>query len=376
MRSFVVVWLLAILSSSSLQPTTGLAWFAGNTRKNSIVVPDNNVCLLILPGFGNDASDYYLPQAPQGSLVESLHKRGWKTSQDARAEPPQIYVLPVKRTDWLLVFLYGIFDWKFWTANCEPTRPAFRWYLDRLINCINEITSEDATTVVNGDAKIPKKVVLVAHSAGGWLARAALGYQEELLANNPNVHSSHNDLLDRVLGLVCLGTPNLPPPPTVMDMTRGALRITNERFPGAYYSSALTPAKDDPTATESKNDLFYITVVGDAIRGVPQERNSPLEPTTPSGFAYTSYEAVCGDGTTVGDGVVPLCAAHLDGALQLTLQGIFHSINAPDKWYGSDAVIDSWHSVMLQEIDRALSARSPPRKSTKTPSWFPVNNKT
>lgn len=49
-------------------------------------------------------------------------------------------------------------------------------------------------------------------------------------------------------------------------------------------------------------------------------------------------------------GVVPQCAAHLEGATQIDLEGIFHSINVPDRWYGSDNVIDLWHSDMLKLI--------------------------
>jgi hypothetical protein len=45
-------------------------------------------------------------------------------------------------------------------------------------------------------------------------------------------------------------------------------------------------------------------------------------------------------------------AAHLEDAIQINLDGIFHSINAPDQWYGSDAVIDSWHDTLLEEIVR------------------------
>jgi hypothetical protein len=88
-----------------------------------------------------------------------------------------------------------------------------------------------------------------------------------------------------------------------MDMTRGALRITHERFPGTYHEP----------------DLFYLTVMGLSVKGQKQERKSPLEPTTVTGFAFNSYEAVCGDGETIGDGVVPLCSGHLDGALQVRL---------------------------------------------------------
>lgn len=61
-------------------------------------------------------------------------------------------------------------------------------------------------------------------------------------------------------------------------------------------------------------------------------------------FTHTSFIAFAG--------VVPLCSAHLEGATQINLPGIYHSINAPDQWYGSDAVIDSWHTEMIRQIEQ------------------------
>jgi hypothetical protein len=60
-------------------------------------------------------------------------------------------------------------------------------------------------------------------------------------------------------------------------------------------------------------------------------------------------------------------AAHLDDAIQIDLNGIFHSINAPDQWYGSDAVLDSWHDTLLEEIAaRASKQQQPARRSQVT----------
>lgn len=268
---------------------------------------NGNIKVLILPGFGNDISDYYLTKAPQGSLVRSFQQRN----------VTHVQVLQVQRTDWLQVFWRGAMDWQFWTGVAPPTRPAFSWYLDRTVQTILEMTN-------NNDNRDNSKVLLVCHSAGGWLARAALGYG----------HNDNNQLLSRVCGIVTLGSPNCSPPDSVMDMTRGALKRTCQDFPGAFHHK----------------DLFYVTVIGKAVQGVFQERSSPLEPTSVSGFAYNSYKAVCGDGCAVGDGVVPCVSAHLEGATQLDLDGIFHSINVPDQWYGSDAVIDSWFDIVLGQI--------------------------
>jgi pimeloyl-ACP methyl ester carboxylesterase len=300
----------------------------GSKPASKKIVPDN-VRILILPGFGNESNDYFLEQAPEGSLVLSLQKCGWKEEQ--------IRVLPLERSDWLKVFLRGAVNLDFWLSKAPP-KVAFGWYLDRVAEQIKELTADEEDS----------KVVLVCHSAGGWLARAALGFGGSRCST---VNSSSNDEdddaqvekdvsfgidLDRVLGVVTLGAPHTPPPPEIMDMTRGALRITHEEFPGAFHAP----------------DLFYITVIGNAIRGVKQEQKSAFGPTTAAGFAFNSYESVCGDGTAAGDGVVPVVSGHVDDAMQIELPGVFHSINAPSSWYGSDSIINTWHDTMMDQINK------------------------
>lgn len=285
------------------------------------------------------------------SLVDSLVAQGWS--------PDRIRVLPLARSEWLQVFWRGALDYRFWFNIADPTRPAFRWYLERIANQVQDMTQDDDDGGSNGGGSGDGGggVILVGHSAGGWLGRAALGFGSDgggddqddatrpssssLSSSSSRKSSSSGPSIDltKVLGLVSLGAPHLPPPPDIMDMTRGALRITHERFPGAFHL---------PT-----DDVFYVTAIGLAIQGQEQERTSLfLEPTTVQGFAYNSYQAVCGDGTTVGDGVVPACSAHLDDAVQLDLDGVLHSINAPDRWYGSTNVIEQWHGPMLKELQR------------------------
>lgn len=325
-----------LIAFSQLMSIAAFAFTAGKSRNT--VIPEN-VKILILPGFGNDMSDYYLSQFPEGSLVQSLQKRGWKEDS--------IRVLPLpKRSDWLQVFYKGALDPLFWAGQAPPVRPAFAWYLQRIADTIQDMTAgydRNEDKEEDDERKqftTPPQIILVGHSAGGWLARAALGYLSQSEGEGSTAPAIP---LECILGLVTLGTPHLPPPPQIMDMTRGALRITHELFPGAYHQSS--PAN-------KRESMFYLTVMGDAIQGVQQVRKNPWEPTVASGFAYNSYEAVCGQGSATGDGVVPLESGHLDQATQLTLPGIFHSINRPDQWYGSDAVIDSWHDAMLQLVQQ------------------------
>jgi hypothetical protein len=41
----------------------------------------------------------------------------------------------------------------------------------------------------------------------------------------------------------------------------------------------------------------------------------------------------------------------VDDAMQIELPGVFHSINAPSSWYGSDTVINTWHDTMMDQIN-------------------------
>jgi hypothetical protein len=343
-----VFLLLAVVVTGSRTPVGAFAPVvpARRAQQQPQQRPPANIKILILPGFFNDASDYTLA-APggggAGSLVQSLQKRGFD-------DPQQIRVLPVQRSDWLQVFWRGALDIQFWQGVAPPTRPAFAWYLERVARTIQEMTTAVAEEEdTDDDTDNNYQVLLLCHSAGGWLARAVLGYlatsscsssteNNNKSQNKPS--SSHSSFtLDQVCGIVTLGAPHQPPPSWVMDMTRGALKQTHENFPGAHH----------------QDQLFYVTVIGNAVQGVapePQRMNPFQINKTPSRseFAYNSYRAVCGDGTTVGDGVVPIRAAHLEGALQLNLDGVFHSIDVPDQWYGSDAVLDLWYQPVLQQI--------------------------
>lgn len=47
---------------------------------------------------------------------------------------------------------------------------------------------------------------------------------------------------------------------------------------------------------------------------------------------------------------MPLAFAHLEGAQQITLDGVFHSIDKPEEWYGAEEVVDSWLGTVVKEL--------------------------
>ena len=256
--------------------------------------------IVILPGFGNDAVDYTNPlnSGEERSLVACLRKRGYES----------IHVVPIKRISWLNI-AKGLFKREFYSYDCKP-RQLYEFYLDAVDKTVRRAVS----------ANDSNQCILIGHSAGGWLARASLASESTV---------DEKKLSDVIGGVCTLGTPHTPPLEGTPDMTRGALTYVNNEYPGAYFK-----------------DKFYISVAGTAITSSVGGNNIEK-------FAVDSYSQVSGlnEEMQIGDGVVPLSNAHLDGAFQLTIPKCYHSINAPDNyWYGGPEVVDYW----LPVVDRAV----------------------
>ena len=136
--------------------------------------------IVVLPGLGNCTEDY-------DDFAAELESRGFHAT-----------VARVIRPDWLRNAA-GLTDINYWRGTLEP-RPTVDWYLGRIADAVAEAKA------ASGD----DRVTLVAHSAGGWMARVYL-----------------NDYgVDDVRALVSLGSPlNAVPKgvPGVVDQTRGIL---------------------------------------------------------------------------------------------------------------------------------------------------------
>jgi pimeloyl-ACP methyl ester carboxylesterase len=295
--------------------------------------------VVICPGFGNDSIDYDTPldQPSSVGLISVLSRRGF--------DKDKIYTVPVERTDWARVAL-GLFDIpRFYTNDCLPSGFGYGWYLQRLKDEVDRAYEESGG----------QKVILLAHSAGGWLARAAMA--DGIWCSEREIKTS-----ERIRCLTTLGAIHrLPSVDPTSCVTRGALKNTDALYPGALL-------RDEGIA--------YVTIGGSAVVGDDAEPNdiklseadelySKRGEGSAARVAYTSYKAVSGIGNTIGDGVVPLDWAHLEGAKQITLDGVVHSINEAgttipsNRWYGSEDVIDRWLPILLEEAGLVKGSKGP-----------------
>jgi triacylglycerol esterase/lipase EstA (alpha/beta hydrolase family) len=152
------------------------------------------------------------------------------------------------------------------------------------------------------ELQVPQ-VNLIAHSAGGWLARIYLGqvaYYDRVWGAHPQVAS-----------LITLGTPHRSQEP----WTKKNLDFVNNNYPGAFHP-----------------EVRYVCVAGKSLFGARK---------LGQWLAYSSYELTCGQGNTWGDGIIPIEAAHLTGAENLVVDGALHSAKAKI-WYGSPEILPAW----------------------------------
>jgi hypothetical protein len=155
-----------------------------------------------------------------------------------------------------------------------------------------------------------RRVTIVAHSAGGILARIFLADQPYRGTRYAGARFADE--------LIMLGTPQ-------QTSRRGRIGGLNQiawaqqHVPGAYCP-----------------DVRYASVIGTAVDGVA--RGTPAERA-----AFQSYRLISGNGTQPGDGVTPLADGHLPGAQQLTLPDLRHDPRYRQRWYASDrAAVAAW----------------------------------
>lgn len=69
-------------------------------------------------------------------------------------------------------------------------------------------------------------------------------------------------------------------------------------------------------------------------------------------FVGQGYKQVCGRADVWGDGVVPEVSAHLEGALNVSFDGVYHSpVGSDDEtrpWYGSPVIAKEWIHHLLE----------------------------
>ncbi|KAL1562007.1 hypothetical protein AAHA92_04634 [Salvia divinorum] len=272
---------------------------------------------VILPGLGNNTNDYQ-------KLALILKDYGVPT-----------VTAKVSRIDWLRNAA-GLLDSNYWRGTLRP-RPVLDWYLERVEEAVNE-----AKELAEGST-----LSLIGHSAGGWLARV---YLQEYGTSDISL-------------LLTLGTPHLAPPKGVsgvIDQTRGLLDYVDRHCAKAVYTPELryvciagryiqgvrllgsTSDENPELMVETEQPVGELTVV---------KTSAPAPATLQARFVGQGYKQVCGQADVWGDGVVPEVSAHLKGALNISLDGVYHSpVGSEDEtrpWYGSPAVVQQWIHHLL-----------------------------
>lgn len=90
---------------------------------------------------------------------------------------------------------------------------------------------------------------------------------------------------------------------------------------------------------------------GEAVIISSNDKDTPSGATMRARFIGQGYKQVCGRADVWGDGVVPEISAHLEGALNISFDGVYHSpVGSDDEqrpWYGSPSILKQWVHHLL-----------------------------
>jgi pimeloyl-ACP methyl ester carboxylesterase len=156
------------------------------------------------------------------------------------------------------------------------------------------------------------EVNLIAHSAGGWISRIYMGEKPYDIHGDATGEAATWKAHRYVNTLITLGTPHR----SQERWTKKNLNFVENNYAGAFHAN-----------------VRYVCVAGKAVYGKKR---------LGSWLAYQSYLLTGGEGNTWGDGIVPIDCAHLEGATNITLEGVWHSPKSPNIWYGSSESLKAW----------------------------------
>jgi pimeloyl-ACP methyl ester carboxylesterase len=274
---------------------------------------------IIIPGYLAAATDYE-------AMHQQLADRGIPTT-----------TVPLRRGDWLA------------TLGGRSVQPILA-LLDQTVQAAMQEHQRD-------------RVNLVAHSAGGWIARIYLGaLPYDVHGPRPQDATLTWKGHTRVARLVTLGTPHV----SRERWTRKNLDFVNDTYPGAHHDDVdyvcvagkaifgqRVVSGADPDG-DALNPTRAATASVSALGAPSWENMSSFGRWFTQTLAGNSYEMTGGTRASWGDGITPIASAHLAGARNLTLDGVWHSPRSPGQWYGSPEILAQW----APELSRALTSRN------------------
>jgi len=189
-----------------------------------------------------------------------------------------------------------IMPWHWWTAARQEDATSL---LEKLDGTVNWAARRYGVA----------RCTLVGHSAGGLLAR--------LYVADGAVWGRRYRHADRVDAILTLGSPHCEHRGTGTGWYLGD--AANQLAPGAPHCDTIA----------------YRAIGGRAVQG--RIAGSPREQ-----FAYRTYRALGGHGDVWGDGTVPVPCTRLNGAENVTLEGVGHSLRYGHWYLSSPHVIRRW----------------------------------
>ena len=206
------------------------------------------------------------------------------------------------------------------------------------------------------------KVVLIGHSAGGWIARLFLG------GKAIKYDGKRYDCIERanVVALVTLGTPHNSA--EAYPFGRVKEQRTREKSNDDEETSLQETRRLYPNCFHADSGMKYVTVQGTGFKGRPFKLDDFFLSFTsnPSSSSQSnnwktlfeeikhgiSYKTDCLDPSSDGDSVTCVSSGLGLGpeAIEVRIEGVKHEKDDIHPWYGSLDVVRTWMNPVLEML--------------------------
>ena len=206
------------------------------------------------------------------------------------------------------------------------------------------------------------KVVLIGHSAGGWIARLFLG------GKAVTYDGKMYDCIERanVVALVTLGTPHNSA--EAYPFGRVKEQRTREKSNDDEETSLQETRRLYPNCFHADSGMKYVTVQGTGFKGRPFKLDDFFLSFTsnPSSSSQSnnwktlfeeikhgiSYKTDCLDPSSDGDSVTCVSSGLGLGpeAIEVRIEGVKHEKDDIHPWYGSLDVVRTWMNPVLEML--------------------------
>lgn len=295
---------------------------------------------VIIPGFLRGHESYREMREHVETVLKEEQRNSSFTTEESNLDVLDVSVAKIERDWWIPVTFRG---------------ESLRKILDAIEDAVAFRPAKEGD-----DDEEETRIILIGHSAGGWIARLFLGGKS--IKYDGKLYEGYK--AKTVAALVTLGTPHNSAEAYPFGRVKEVR--TRENGDDDEETSLQETRRLYPNCFHARSGMKYITVQGTGFKGRPFKftdfissiSNNTTTKTTDWKTLFEeikhgiSYKTDCQDASSDGDSVTCVSSGLGLGpeAMEVAIEGVKHEKDDIYPWYGSLDVVRTWMRPVLEML--------------------------